>query len=118
MADTTKPDSKPEAGKDTEDKKPQGQQPDSGQKDAHDEEYLKTQSDAARNQAQLNELTGKIDFLSRAIAEMQKLLNNRNVDNEDTGLNGAQSPTEPQGITLASMFGGQLSGPHTPYDQI
>lgn len=117
MADTTKSDAKPDADKDTEDKKPQDQQSDSEQKDAHDEEHLKTQSDAARNQAQLNELTGKIDFLSRAIAEMQKLLNNRNADNEDTGLNGAQSKNE-QGITLASMFGGQLSGPHTPYDQI
>lgn len=118
MADTTKPDSKPEAGKDTEDEKPQDQQSDGEQKDARDDEHLKIQSDAARNQAQLNELTGKIDFLSRAIAEMQKLLNNRNADNDDTGLNGTQSPTEPQGITLASMFGGQLSGPHTPYDQI
>lgn len=117
MADTTKPDGKPERGEDSEDKKPQDQQSDSGQRDAHDEEHLKTQSDAARNQAQLNELTGKIDFLSRAIAEMQKLLNNRNADNEDTGLNGTQSKNE-QGITLASMFGGQLSGPHTPYDQI
>lgn len=117
MADTTKPDSKSEAGKDPEDKKPQDQQSDGGQKDARDDEYLKTQSDAARNQAQFNELTGKIDFLSRAIAEMQKLLNNRNADNEDTGLNGTQSKNE-QGITLASMFGGQLSGPHTPYDQI
>lgn len=117
MADTTKPDAKPGAGKDSEDKKLQDQQLDSGQKDAHDEEHLKTQSDAARNQAQLNELTGKIDFLSRAIAEMQKLLNNRNADNEDTGLNGTQSKNE-QGVTLASMFGGQLSGPHTPYDQI
>ena len=117
MADTTKPDSKSGADRDTEDKKPQDQQPDSGQKDARDDEHLKTQSDAARNQAQLNELTGKIDFLSRAIAEMQKLLNNRNADNEDTGLNGTQSKNE-QGITLASMFGGQLSGPHTPYDQI
>ena len=117
MVDITKPDSKSEADRDTEDKKPQDQQPDSGQKDAHDEEHLKTQSDAARNQAQLNELTGKIDFLSRAIAEMQKLLNNRNANTEDTGLNGTQSKNE-QGITLASMFGGQLSGPHTPYDQI
>lgn len=117
MADTTKPDAKPGAGKDSEDKKLQDQQLDSGQKDAHDEEHLKTQSDAARNQAQFNELTGKIDFLSRAIAEMQKLLNNRNADNEDTGLNGTQSKNE-QGVTLASMFGGQLSGPHTPYDQI
>ena len=117
MADT-KSDNKPDNEKDTEDKKLQNQQPDSEQKDAHDGEHLKTQSDAARNQAQLNELTGKIDFLSRAIAEMQKLLNNRNADNEDIGLNGTQSPAEPQGITLASMFGGQLSGPHTPYDQI
>mgnify|MGYP000846574579 CR=1 FL=1 len=117
MADTTKPDSKPNAGKDSEDKNPQDQQSDGEQKDAHDDEHLRTQSDAARNQAQLNELTGKIDFLSRAIAEMQKLLNNRNADNEDTGLNGTQSKNE-QGITLASMFGGQLSGPHTPYDQI
>ena len=117
MVDATKSDVKSDAGKDSEDKKPQDQQADSGQKDAHDEEHLKTQSDAARNQAQLNELTGKIDFLSRAIAEMQKLLNNRNADNEDTGLNGTQSKNE-QGITLASMFGGQLSGPHTPYDQI
>lgn len=117
MADATKTDSKSEEERDTEDKKPQDQQSDSGQKDAHDEEYLKTQSDAARNQVQLNELTGKIDFLSRAIAEMQKLLNNRNADNEDTGLSGTQSKNE-QDITLASMFGGQLSGPHTPYDQI
>lgn len=117
MADTTKPDSKSKADEDAEDKKPQGQQSDSEQKDARDEEHLKTQSDAARNQAQLNELTGKIDFLSRAIAEMQKLLNNKNADNEDTGLNGTQSKNE-QGITLASLFGGQLSGPHTPYDQI
>lgn len=117
MADTTKPDGKSEAGKDTEDKKPQDQQSDNTRKDADDSEHLKTQSDAARNQAQLNELTGKIDFLSRAIAEMQKLLNNRNADNEDTGLSGTQSKNE-QGITLASMFGGQLSGPHTPYDQI
>lgn len=117
MADT-KPDAKPGDEKDAEEKKPQEQQSDNPHKDADDSEHLKTQSDAARNQAQLNELTGKIDFLSRAIAEMQKLLNNRNADNEDTGLNGTQSPTEPQGITLASMFGGQLSGPHTPYDQI
>lgn len=117
MADTTKTDGKSEADKDTEDKNPQDQQSDDEQKDTHDDEHLKTQSDAARNQAQLNELTGKIDFLSRAIAEMQKLLNNRNADNEDTGLNGTQSKNE-QGITLASMFGGQLSGPHTPYDQI
>ena len=117
MADTTKPDNKSEAGKDTEDKKPQDQQLDGEQKDTHDDEHLKTQSDAARNQAQLNELTGKIDFLSRAIAEMQKLLNNRSADNEDIGLNGTQSKNE-QGVTLASMFGGQLSGPHTPYDQI
>ena len=117
MADT-KPDNKPDNEKDTEEKKPQDQQSDNTRKDADDSEHLKTQSDAARNQAQLNELTGKIDFLSRAIAEMQKLLNNRNADNEDTGLNGTQSPTEPQSITLASMFGGQLSGPHTPYDQI
>lgn len=117
MADTTKLDVKPEEGKDAEDKKPQDQQSDGDRKDARDDEHLKTQSDAARNQAQLNELTGKIDFLSRAIAEMQKLLNNRNADNEDTGLNGTQSKNE-QGITLASMFGGQLSGPHTPYDQI
>ena len=116
MADT-KPDSKSDNEKDTEEKKPQDQQSDNTRKDADDSENLKTQSDAARNQAQLNELTGKIDFLSRAIAEMQKLLNNRNVDNEDTGLNGTQSKNE-QGITLASMFGGQLSGPHTPYDQI
>jgi len=116
MADT-KPDSKPDNEKDTEEKKPQDQQSDNTRKDADDSEHLKTQSDAARNQAQLNELTGKIDFLSRAIAEMQKLLNNRNADNEDTGLNGTQSKNE-QGITLASMFGGQLSGPHTPYDQI
>lgn len=117
MADT-KPDNKPDNEKDTEEKKPQDQQSDNARKDADDSEHLKTQSDAARNQAQLNELTGKIDFLSRAIAEMQKLLNSRNADNEDTGLNGTQSPTEPQNITLASMFGGQLSGPHTPYDQI
>lgn len=116
MADT-KPDNKPDSEKDTEEKKPQDQQSDNTRKDADDSEHLKTQSDAARNQAQLNELTGKIDFLSRAIAEMQKLLNNRNADNEDTGLNGTQSKNE-QGITLASMFGGQLSGPHTPYDQI
>lgn len=117
MADT-KPDNKPDNEKDTEEKKPQDQQSDNTRKDADDSEHLETQSDAARNQAQLNELTGKIDFLSRAIAEMQKLLNNRNADSEDTGLNGTQSPTEPRGITLASMFGGQLSGPHTPYDQI
>lgn len=116
MADT-KPDNKPDNEKGTEEKKPQDQQSDNTRKDADDSEHLKTQSDAARNQAQLNELTGKIDFLSRAIAEMQKLLNNRNADNEDTGLNGTQSKNE-QGITLASMFGGQLSGPHTPYDQI
>lgn len=116
MADT-KPDNKPDNEKDTEEKKPQDRQLDSEQKDARDDEHLKTQSDAARNQAQLNELTGKIDFLSRAIAEMQKLLNNRNADNEDTGLNGTQ-PKNEQGVTLASMFGGQLSGPHTPYDQI
>lgn len=114
----TKPDNKPDNEKDAEEKKPQDQQSDNTRKDADDSEHLKTQSDAARNQAQLNELTGKIDFLSRAIAEMQKLLNNRNADNEDTGLNGTQSPTESQSITLASMFGGQLSGPHTPYDQI
>lgn len=117
MADT-KPDNKLDNEKDTEEKKPQDQQSDNTRKDADDSEHLKTQSDAARNQAQLNELTGKIDFLSRAIAEMQKLLNNRNADNGDTGLNGTQSPTEPQSVTLASMFGGQLSGPHTPYDQI
>lgn len=117
MADTTKPDSKSEADEDAEDKKPQDQQSDGEQKDARDDEHLKTQSDAARNQAQFNELTGKIDFLSRAIAEMQKLINNRNADNEDIGLSGTQ-PKNEQGITLASMFGGQLSGPHTPYDQI
>lgn len=116
MADT-KFDNKPDNEKDAEEKKPQDQQSDNTRKDADDSEHLKTQSDAARNQAQLNELTGKIDFLSRAIAEMQKLLNNRNADNEDIGLNGTQSKNE-QGITLASMFGGQLSGPHTPYDQI
>lgn len=116
MADT-KSDNKPDSEKDIEEKKPQNQQSDNTREDADDSEHLKTQSDAARNQAQLNELTGKIDFLSRAIAEMQKLLNNRNADNEDTGLNGTQSKNE-QGITLASMFGGQLSGPHTPYDQI
>lgn len=116
MADT-KPDNKPDNEKDAEEKKPQDQQSDNTRKDADDNEHLKTQSDAARNQAQLNELTGKIDFLSRAIAEMQKLLNNRNADNEDTGLSGTQSKNE-QGITLASLFGGQLSGPHTPYDQI